>query len=280
MRCGRARASRRTQRAACRPRAHRRLNHCRNACDSRADGFAAAAKGTCAHAPAQHAQQQRPYARVCSCQRARRRRVRPARAARHRCAGALLADALRRGVALTRAAPQAPPRAPPRAAAPPLRASPPAARALRRCTPALRTALPARRAARHAAMATAAAAASASPVTVTPEWLAQNLGRSDLKARAMPHTQTQTHNATCADATLRQVLDCSWYMPAAARDAAAEYAAARVPGAVFFDLARGALRSRRASATRTPNPRLLTTRALRSALCALRSRSYAISRTE
>jgi thiosulfate/3-mercaptopyruvate sulfurtransferase len=32
------------------------------------------------------------------------------------------------------------------------------------------------------------------------------------------------------------VLDASWHMPAAGRDAAAEYAAAHIPGAVFFDV--------------------------------------------
>jgi thiosulfate/3-mercaptopyruvate sulfurtransferase len=33
-----------------------------------------------------------------------------------------------------------------------------------------------------------------------------------------------------------QVVDGSWYLPASGRDAAAEFAAAHVPGAVFFDL--------------------------------------------
>ena len=52
----------------------------------------------------------------------------------------------------------------------------------------------------------------ASPL-VTPEWLAQNLGRRDVR-----------------------VVDGSWNMPQLKRDARAEFAEAHVPGAVFFDI--------------------------------------------
>ncbi len=52
----------------------------------------------------------------------------------------------------------------------------------------------------------------ASPL-VTPEWLAQNLGRRDVR-----------------------VVDGSWHMPQLKRDARAEFAEAHVPGAVFFDI--------------------------------------------
>jgi thiosulfate/3-mercaptopyruvate sulfurtransferase len=45
------------------------------------------------------------------------------------------------------------------------------------------------------------------------EWLAARLGRPGLR-----------------------VVDGSWYLPTSGRDAAAEYAAAHIPGAVFFDL--------------------------------------------
>lgn len=38
-----------------------------------------------------------------------------------------------------------------------------------------------------------------------------------------------------ADPTVK-VLDCSWYMPASARDPAADFAAEHIPGAQFFDL--------------------------------------------
>jgi thiosulfate/3-mercaptopyruvate sulfurtransferase len=48
---------------------------------------------------------------------------------------------------------------------------------------------------------------------VSTEWLAERLGRAGLR-----------------------VLDGSWYLPATGRDARAEYAAAHIPGAVFFDL--------------------------------------------
>jgi thiosulfate/3-mercaptopyruvate sulfurtransferase len=48
---------------------------------------------------------------------------------------------------------------------------------------------------------------------VTPEWLAQNLGRRDVR-----------------------VVDASWHMPQLKRDARAEFAEAHVPGAVFFDI--------------------------------------------
>ena len=53
------------------------------------------------------------------------------------------------------------------------------------------------------------------PPLVSTDWLAERLGRSDLK-----------------------ILDASWYMPAQNRDAQAEYAAAHIPGATFFDIDR------------------------------------------
>ena len=46
---------------------------------------------------------------------------------------------------------------------------------------------------------------------------------------------TQWLAAHLADPDLR-VLDASWYMPGSARDARAEYAAAHIPGARFFDI--------------------------------------------
>jgi thiosulfate/3-mercaptopyruvate sulfurtransferase len=57
-----------------------------------------------------------------------------------------------------------------------------------------------------------ARAPQASPL-VTPEWLAQNLGRRDVR-----------------------VVDGSWHMPHLKRDARAEFVDAHVPGAVFFDI--------------------------------------------
>lgn len=51
------------------------------------------------------------------------------------------------------------------------------------------------------------------PPLVSTEWLAARLGRGDLR-----------------------IVDGSWYLPSDHRDAAAEYAAAHIPGAVFFDL--------------------------------------------
>jgi thiosulfate/3-mercaptopyruvate sulfurtransferase len=48
---------------------------------------------------------------------------------------------------------------------------------------------------------------------VTTEWLAQNLGRRDVR-----------------------VVDGSWHMPQLKRDARAEFAQAHIPGAVFFDI--------------------------------------------
>src|SRR5687767_12459162 len=51
------------------------------------------------------------------------------------------------------------------------------------------------------------------PTLVTTAWLAENLGRSDLR-----------------------VVDASWYLPTSGRDAAREFADAHIPGAVFFDL--------------------------------------------
>ena len=54
--------------------------------------------------------------------------------------------------------------------------------------------------------------ADQSPFVVSFEWLAQSLGQPDLK-----------------------IVDASWYLPAQNRDGAAEYAASRIPGAVFFN---------------------------------------------
>jgi thiosulfate/3-mercaptopyruvate sulfurtransferase len=51
------------------------------------------------------------------------------------------------------------------------------------------------------------------PALVSTDWLAARLGRPGLR-----------------------VLDGSWYLPASGRSAAGEYAAAHVPGALFFDL--------------------------------------------
>ncbi|HWN19721.1 MAG TPA: 3-mercaptopyruvate sulfurtransferase [Gemmatimonadales bacterium] len=51
------------------------------------------------------------------------------------------------------------------------------------------------------------------PPVVSTEWLSANLGRRDLR-----------------------VIDGSWYLPASGRDAAAEYTAGHIPGAVFFDV--------------------------------------------
>ena len=48
---------------------------------------------------------------------------------------------------------------------------------------------------------------------VTTEWLAKHLGESDVR-----------------------VVDGTWHMPQAKRDARAEFEAAHVPGAVFFDI--------------------------------------------
>jgi thiosulfate/3-mercaptopyruvate sulfurtransferase len=51
------------------------------------------------------------------------------------------------------------------------------------------------------------------PTLVTTAWLAEHLGTSDLR-----------------------VVDASWYLPTSGRDAAREFAAAHIPGAVFYDL--------------------------------------------
>jgi 3-mercaptopyruvate sulfurtransferase SseA len=56
-----------------------------------------------------------------------------------------------------------------------------------------------------------AAALGEATVLVSPRWLAANLASTT-------------------------VLDASWFLPAAGRDARAEHAAARVPGAFFFDI--------------------------------------------
>ncbi len=51
-----------------------------------------------------------------------------------------------------------------------------------------------------------------SAFTVTPEWLSENLTRSDIS-----------------------IVDASWYLPAAGRNGYQEYQKAHIPGAVFFD---------------------------------------------
>jgi len=53
------------------------------------------------------------------------------------------------------------------------------------------------------------------PALVSTEWLSARLGQPGIA-----------------------VLDCSWYLPSAGRDAHAEYLAAHIPGARFFDLDR------------------------------------------
>jgi thiosulfate/3-mercaptopyruvate sulfurtransferase len=58
-----------------------------------------------------------------------------------------------------------------------------------------------------------AAGAEPLPALVSTAWLAGRLGRPGLR-----------------------VLDASWYLPTSGRDAAGEYAAAHIPGALFFDL--------------------------------------------
>ena len=51
------------------------------------------------------------------------------------------------------------------------------------------------------------------PVVVSTDWLAARLGSSAIR-----------------------VVDASWYLPGSGRDAAAEYRAGHIPGAVFFDI--------------------------------------------
>jgi thiosulfate/3-mercaptopyruvate sulfurtransferase len=51
------------------------------------------------------------------------------------------------------------------------------------------------------------------PAVVSTEWLATRLGTPGLR-----------------------IIDASWYLPGSGRDAGAEYAAAHIPGAVFFDV--------------------------------------------
>eukprot|EP00850_Spirogloea_muscicola_P010323 SM000060S19655 [mRNA] locus=s60:379437:381871:- [translate_table: standard] len=63
----------------------------------------------------------------------------------------------------------------------------------------------------EAAGSGAAVAANVGSATVPAEWLRQNLGSV-------------------------KVLDASWYMPAEKRDPQAEYEAAHIPGALFFDV--------------------------------------------
>ena len=97
-------------------------------------------------------------------------------------------------------------------------------------------------------MSPVARAPQASPL-VTPEWLAQNLGRRDVR-----------------------VVDGSWHMPQLKRDARAEFVEAHVPGAVFFAVAvlDGGLPRWRAegrpveSGSAAPKPRRFTARLRRS----------------
>ena len=52
-----------------------------------------------------------------------------------------------------------------------------------------------------------------SPYVVSTQWLAERLDAPDIA-----------------------IIDASWHLPAAKRDARAEFAAARIPGAQFFDI--------------------------------------------
>jgi thiosulfate/3-mercaptopyruvate sulfurtransferase len=65
------------------------------------------------------------------------------------------------------------------------------------------------------------------PPLVSAAWLAQRLGRANLR-----------------------VVDASWYLPGSGRDAEAEYLAGHIPGAVYFDLDAS-------SDPRTPLPHML-----------------------
>ncbi|HEX5963963.1 MAG TPA: 3-mercaptopyruvate sulfurtransferase [Gemmatimonadales bacterium] len=67
------------------------------------------------------------------------------------------------------------------------------------------------------------------PAVVSTEWLATKLGTPGLR-----------------------VLDASWYLPGSGRDAAAEYAAGHIPGAVFYDIDANSDR-------RSPLPHMLPT---------------------
>jgi thiosulfate/3-mercaptopyruvate sulfurtransferase len=67
------------------------------------------------------------------------------------------------------------------------------------------------------------------PAVVSTEWLATELGKPGLR-----------------------VVDASWYLPGSGRDAAAEYRAGHIPGAVFFDLDASSNR-------RSPLPHMLPT---------------------
>ena len=69
------------------------------------------------------------------------------------------------------------------------------------------------------------------PSLVSAEWLAQRLGKPNVR-----------------------VVDGSWYLPTDPRNAAAEYTAAHIPGAVFFDLDASSDHS-------TPLPHMLPTAA-------------------
>jgi thiosulfate/3-mercaptopyruvate sulfurtransferase len=69
------------------------------------------------------------------------------------------------------------------------------------------------------------------PAVVSTEWLAMKLGTPGLR-----------------------VLDASWYLPGSGRDAAGEYAAGHIPGAVFYDIDANSDR-------RSPLPHMLPTAA-------------------
>lgn len=69
------------------------------------------------------------------------------------------------------------------------------------------------------------------PAVVSTEWLAKELGRPGLR-----------------------VIDASWYLPGSGRDAAGDYRAGHIPGAVFFDLDAS-------SDPRSPLPHMLPTEA-------------------
>ena len=64
-------------------------------------------------------------------------------------------------------------------------------------------------------MSTPPAAAAGAGTVVSPAWLADAMRDQERRVR---------------------VLDCSWYLPAMARDGIEEHAARRIPGARYFDV--------------------------------------------
>ena len=74
---------------------------------------------------------------------------------------------------------------------------------------------PSRASPRSRAMPTPSAAAEGVGTVVSPAWLADAVKEKERRVR---------------------VLDCSWYLPAMARDGIEEHAARRIPGARYFDV--------------------------------------------